>query len=198
MTGRRLSRPVYFWITGMPLSNPVVIDSTPMIRRTGRLLSFARHCRPDHEARGRMSVDDLTTPLGQRPAQRRREFPVSVPKVIAVALALFLAAFVAWAVVSDDPFGGEPKVAVPIDQRGLAAANKSDAPAPQSAITATSSQQPALAIPAAPAATPPTAPPPGTKTVTIIDGKTGVRREIFVPLNNDAALPGANNKGAKQ
>ena len=73
-----------------------------------------------------MTVDDLTTPLGQRPAQRRREFPVSVPRVIAVALALFLGAFVAWAVVSDDPFGGEPKVAVPIDQRGLAAANKPD------------------------------------------------------------------------
>ena len=146
-----------------------------------------------------MTVDDLTTPLGQRPAQRRREFPVSVPKVIAVALALFLGAFVAWAVVSDDPFGGEPKVAVPIDQRGLAAANKPDAPAPQSAMTATTPQAPANSMQAAPEASQAPAPPPGTKTVTIIDGKTGARREIFVPLtNSDAASPGANSKGARQ
>jgi uncharacterized protein len=137
-----------------------------------------------------MTVDDLTTPLGQRPAQRRREFPVSVPKVIAVA---------AWAVVSDDPFGGEPKVAVPIDQRGLAAANKPDAPAPQSAMTATTPQAPANSTVVAPEASQPSAPPPGTKAVTIIDGKTGARREIFVPLtNSDAASPGANSKGARQ
>jgi hypothetical protein len=112
---------------------------------------------------------------------------------------LFLGAFVAWAVVSDDPFGGEPKVAVPIDQRGLAAANKPDAPPPQSAMTATTPQPPANSTPAAPEASQATAPPPETKTVTIIDGKTGVRREIFVPLtNSDAASPGANSKGAKQ
>src|SRR5580704_17452254 len=146
-----------------------------------------------------MTVDDLTTPLGQRPVQRRREFPVSVPKVIAVALALFLCAFVAWAVVSDDPFGGEPKVAVPIDQRGLAAANKPDAPPPQSAMTSAQPQAPANSMQAAPVASQAPAPPPGTKTVTIIDGKTGARREIFVPLNNsDAASPGTNSKGARQ
>jgi hypothetical protein len=148
-----------------------------------------------------MTVDDLTTPLGQRPAQRRREFPISVPKVIAVALGLFLCAFVAWAVVSDDPFGGEPKVAVPIDQRGLAAANKPHAPAPQSAMTATQTrlQAPPNSTPAAPEAGQAPAPPPGTKTVTIIDGKTGARREIFVPLTNgDAPSAGANSKGARQ
>lgn len=144
-----------------------------------------------------MTVDDLTTPLGQRPVQRRREFPLSVPKVIAVALALFLGAFVAWAVVSDDPFGGEPKVAVPIDPRGLAAAP--DAPAPQSAMTATTPQTPANSTAAVPEASQAPAPPPGTKTVTIIDGKTGARREIFVPLtNSDAASPGPNGKGARQ
>src|ERR1700683_707325 len=120
-----------------------------------------------------MTVDDLTTPLGQRPVQRRREFPVSVPKVIAVALALFLCAFVAWAVVSDDPFGGEPKVAVPIDQRGLAAANKPDAPAPQSGMTAAQPHAPANSTGAPPEASQAPAPPPGTKTVTINDGKTG-------------------------
>jgi uncharacterized protein len=144
-----------------------------------------------------MTVDDLTTPLGQRPAQRRREFPVSVPKVVAAALALFLCAFVVWAFVGDDPFGGEPKVAVPIDQRGLAAANKPDAAAPQvpvitnSALPQSQSQQtetqqgrPAL--------------PPGTKTVTIIDGKTGERRQVLIPAGSDDPPTGAFSKGAKQ
>ena len=90
-----------------------------------------------------MTVDDLTTPLGRGPARRRREPFVSIPKVIAVALALFLGAFVVWAFVSDDPFGGEPKVAVPIDERGLAAANKPDAAGPPSATTVTDGAPPA-------------------------------------------------------
>src|SRR5581483_3144561 len=145
-----------------------------------------------------MTVDDLTTPLAQPPVQRRREFPVSVPKVIAAALALFLGAFIVWAFVSDDPFGGEPKVAVPIDQHSLAIANKPDVVTPPGA--------PAPAAPQAPVAAKPTetqqsrpAPPPGTKTVTIIDGKTGERREILIPPpGNEAPSTSANSKGAKQ
>jgi hypothetical protein len=153
-----------------------------------------------------MTFDDLTSPLGRRPAQRRRELPVSVPKVIATALALFLGAFVVWAVVSDDPFGGEPKVAVPIDQTGVATASRPNAAGPPSAMTATETapQGPANSQPVGPAAqqaepqlTKP-APPPGTKTVTIIDGKTGERHEILIPANgNVAPPPGVFSKGAK-
>jgi uncharacterized protein len=145
-----------------------------------------------------MTVDDLTTPLGRGPTRRQREPFVSIPKVIAVALALFLGAFVVWAFVSDDPFGGEPKVAVPIDERGLAAANKPDAAGPQSVTTAT--EAPANVKPAVPdlpqirAALP-----PGAKTVTIIDGKTGQRHEIVIPPpGNEGPSAGANGKGAKQ
>jgi|SRR5579863_9861413 uncharacterized protein len=137
-----------------------------------------------------MTVDDLSAPLGQRPARRRREFPVSVPKVIAAALALFLGVFVVWAIVSDDPFGGEPRVAVPIDQRGLAAANKPEGAASQNATTTSESQ---LASPQSrPAA------PPATKTVTIIDGKTGARQEVVIPASeNEAPSASANGKGAR-
>jgi uncharacterized protein len=147
-----------------------------------------------------MTVDDLTTPLGRGPARRRREPFVSIPKVIAVALALFLGAFVVWAFVSDDPLGGEPKIAAPIDERGLAAANKPEATAPQSAVT-----DPALQAPANVKAVTPDSPqirpalPPGSKTVTIIDGKTGQRHEIVIPPpGNEGPSAGANGKGGKQ
>ena len=148
-----------------------------------------------------MTVDDLSTPLGQRPARRRRELPVSVPKVIAAALALFFAAFVVWAVVSDDPFGGEPRVAVPIDQRGLTA-SKPEAAAPQSAFSAPESaaRTPANAKEAAPADPQQVdaAPPPGTKTVTIIDGKTGARRDIVIPEpDNGTPSASAKSQGTK-
>jgi uncharacterized protein len=148
-----------------------------------------------------MTVDDLSTPLGQRPASPRRELPISVPKVVAAALALFLGAFVAWAIISDDPFGGEPRVAVPIDQRGLAAANKPEAAAPQSTLPApaTAGRTPANTTDAAPDVQQRRpVPPPGTKTVTIIDGKTGARQEILIPSSeNEGPAASANSKGAK-
>jgi len=147
-----------------------------------------------------MTVDDLTAPLGQRPVKRRRELPVSVPKVIAAALALFFAAFVVWAIFSDNPFGGEPMAAVPIDQRGLAAANKPQV-APPSALTA---PETAASLPGAREVAPEPqqvsrpAPPQGTKTVTIIDGKTGARQEILIPASeNEAPSTSANSKAAR-
>jgi uncharacterized protein len=148
-----------------------------------------------------MSVDDFTAPLGQRPAKRRREFPVSVPKVIATALALFFCAFVVWAIFTDDPFGGEPRAAIPIDHRGLAAANKPETATAPSALTApeTATSRPAgrEAGPELQQVSRP-APPPGSKTVTIIDGQTGARQEILVPApDNEAPSTSANSKTAR-
>lgn len=143
-----------------------------------------------------MTVDDLSAPLGQRPARRRRALPVSVPKVIAAALAIFLGAFVVWAIFTDDPFGGEPRAAVPIDQRGLAAADKPGAMArpsapttPETAATQAGPEPQQIGRPA---------PPPGTKTVTIIDGKTGARQEILIPAaENEAPSASADSKGPR-
>jgi uncharacterized protein len=144
-----------------------------------------------------MTVDDLSAPLGQRPAKRRRDLSVSVSKVIATALALFLGAFVVWAIFADDPFGGEPRAAVPIDQPGLAAAGKSGAAAAPSAPT-TPETTATLPEPGPQQVSRP-APPPGTKTVTIIDGKTGARQEILVPAPEREAPPAdANGKGVRQ
>jgi uncharacterized protein len=146
-----------------------------------------------------MTVDDLSAPLGQQPAKRRRELPVSVPKVLAAALALFLGVFVVWALVSDDPFGGEPRAAVPIDQRGLAAANKPEGAAPPNPLTA-----PETSLPTAREAAPEPqqgsrpAAAPGTKTVTIIDGRTGARQQIVIPApENEGPSTSANSKAAR-
>ena len=143
-----------------------------------------------------MTVDDLSAPLGQRPARRRREVPVSVPKVIAAALALFLGAFVVWAIFSDDPFGGEPRAAVAIDQRDLAPADKSGAAAAPGSATSLPAVRQAGPEPGEGGRP---APPPGTKTVTIIDGTTGARQEILIPAAKSAApSASANSKAARE
>ena len=80
-----------------------------------------------------MTADDLSAPLGQQPRKRRFKSPISISQVIAGALLLFLGVFAAWAIVGDNPFGGEPVVAVPIDLHAVTAAKKTEAlPAPRS------------------------------------------------------------------
>jgi len=141
-----------------------------------------------------MTADDLSAPLGQQHAKRRHKIPI--PHVIAAALALFLGVFVLWAVVGDDPFGGEPMVAVPIDPHAATAMKKSEVPvAPEAAPGA---QGPGRYDGPADGPAPVSAPPgPGapasTKTVTIIDGKTGARQEVVIP----AAPPAIREGGDK-
>jgi hypothetical protein len=60
-----------------------------------------------------MTVDDLTAPLGRKPKKLRRSINIPVPQVIVGVLSLFLGIFVLWAVIADDPFGGEPMAVVP-------------------------------------------------------------------------------------
>ena len=75
-----------------------------------------------------MSADDLSAPLG-KDVKRRLRFPIALsralPQVVGAALAIFLGVFVLWAILSDDPFGGEPMVAVPIDLHAAMAPKKS-------------------------------------------------------------------------
>jgi hypothetical protein len=56
------------------------------------------------------TADDLSTPLGQDKVRRKRRYrlPFSGTQVLAVLLALFLVAFVGFAIFNDDPLGGEP------------------------------------------------------------------------------------------
>ena len=90
-----------------------------------------------------MTVDDLSKPLGQEPPKHRRKFPVAIPQVVAAALSIFLGVFVLWAVVGDDPFGGEPMVAVPIDLHAAMMPKKSEvASAPETTNPAAQALRP--------------------------------------------------------
>ncbi len=108
-----------------------------------------------------------------------------MPQLIFAALAFFLGVFAVWAVVVDNPYGGEPMVAVPIDVHA-AATRKPDATALQGQAGAVQppgredGKSAAAMAPAQPAA-PAQAPAANTKTVTIIDGKTGARQDVVIP-----------------
>jgi hypothetical protein len=145
-----------------------------------------------------MTADDLTAPLGRQPKKPRRVIALPIPQIIAGVLALFLGVFVLWAVISDDPFGGEPMAVVSANlhvtkdtAKDLAKPQKSAETAPGSAQQVTApTTVPGIApgvvaqVPDAHAAI---APPPAqspaanSTTVTIIDGKTGAKQEVVVP-----------------
>ena len=136
-----------------------------------------------------MTADEFNAPLGQQAVKRRRRLPIEVSHVIVGALTLFFVLFVVWVIVGDGSFGGEPAVTVPIDLRAGRAVTKPEATVPpQAAATPAASPNDRPAVADAPASAPPpkrTAP-ENTRTVTIIDGKTGARQEVVIP----AAPPG--------
>ena len=136
-----------------------------------------------------MTADDLSAPLGLTPKRRRYKINLPVPKIIAGALALFLGAFVLWAVVADDPFGGEPIAVVPANlQLAAKPPNASGAPPPPPTALSDAAQHydVTAAAPAGPPAPAPTAP-ANTTTVTIIDGKTGAKQDVLVAAPANAA-----------
>jgi hypothetical protein len=58
-------------------------------------------------------MNDLT-------ARHRRALEIPVAKIIAVALGLFFAAFVLWAIVTEDRLGGQPVAVAPADLQHIA------------------------------------------------------------------------------
>jgi polysaccharide deacetylase 2 family uncharacterized protein YibQ len=139
-----------------------------------------------------MTADDLTAPLSRRP-KRRSKIQIPITPIIAGVLALFLFVFVLWAIVADDPFGGEPVGVVRTDMRlsgkppGGSAAQQGEqqnrdamAPPGQGAAQSTAQAAPQGSAQTAPAAAAPATGQSGT-TITIIDGKTGERHEVVVP-----------------
>ncbi len=125
-----------------------------------------------------MSMDDLTAPLGRQLKKRRRAIKLPMPQIIAGTLAAFLGVFVLWAVVADDPYGGEPWAVVPANLR--IAAKSADIPAPSPTPPAGSQPHENQAA-AASAPPPPASMAPNTTTITIIDGKTGERQDVVIP-----------------
>ena len=139
-----------------------------------------------------MTADDLSAPLGLQPKRRRRRINIPVPQIVVGALALFFGAFVLWAVVADDPFGGEPMAVVPANlQLAAKPPDAAGAPPPTALADTTAHHDIAAAATAAPpgAATAPPAQavPSDSTTVTIIDGKTGAKQDVVVPSPTNAA-----------
>jgi uncharacterized protein len=112
------------------------------------------------------TADDLSTPLGQDTVRRKRRYrlPFTGTQALATLLALFLAAFVAFAVFNDDPLGGEPIAHVAIRQPTQENA---------AAMASTASGHEAKSAPKQAAAG-------EQKTVTIIDGSSGTRQSVVI------------------
>jgi uncharacterized protein len=115
------------------------------------------------------TADDLSTPLGQKTVRRKRRFrlPFTGIQALAVLLGLFLVTFAGVAIFSENPLGGEPvshvalRQAIPADEKP--AAEPAAAPAAKGKQTAPAEQ----------------------KTITIIDGSSGARRDVV--LGGDGA-----------
>ncbi len=135
-----------------------------------------------------MPSDDLNAPLGQNKKKRLPRLPANTPQLLAVVLGLFGLAVAAWGIFVNDPLGGEPVAVVataspdarnakpdPGGDREHARHDGQAGAAPNGAGVAKIAAEPP-------------APPPGAKTVTIIDGSSG--------KSHDVVLPGPGNGGA--
>jgi len=116
------------------------------------------------------TVDDLSAPLGQKTARKRRfRLPFTAMQLLAVLLGLFLAAFAGFAIFNHNPMGGEPIARIALNQPKPSDDNKpSDdkpAPAPERGTKAAPKQEPAAG---------------DRKTVTIIDGSSGTRHNVEI------------------
>jgi hypothetical protein len=124
-----------------------------------------------------VSTDELSTPLGRKPVRKRGfRLPFSAVQTLAAAFALFLGLFFFYATFRENPTGGEPvaRVAIRPEQLG----DKSAAPAEPK-------DKPAKAESAPKAA--PAVEGEGQRTVTIIDGSSGERKQVVVPSESAGA-----------
>jgi uncharacterized protein len=113
------------------------------------------------------TADELSTPLGQEKARKKRRFrlPFTAMQALAVLLGLFLTGFATIALFTDNPFGGEPIAHITL---------RKTAGADDKAATAASGQT----EPAAKSA--PRQAAGDNKTVTIIDGSSGKRQDVAI------------------
>jgi len=109
------------------------------------------------------AIDDLSAPLGQKTARKRRfRLPFTALQVIAALLGLFLTAFAGFAIFSNNPLGGEPTV-----QIALRRANPPDEKTEPASDHGTK-------------AAPKEVPSGEQKTVTIIDGSSGTHHDVVI------------------
>jgi uncharacterized protein len=130
--------------------------------------------------------DELSAPLGQNiptKAKRRIAIPIAGPHLFAAGLGLVLMVCAVWAVVVDDPLGGEPKVMV---ATGWAPQQKAAA---MPAVTSPGAGPRSYEGPIPPPAPAQAQPASAGRTVTIIDGSTGKRQEVPIAGVQDARAP---------
>ncbi len=123
-----------------------------------------------------MAPDDLNAPLGQKKQKKRPKLPIAAPQLVAGVLGLCGLVVAGWAMFANDPLGGQPIAVVstspaltgPARQGGNADRRHdgvADAAAKEAAV--------AKAL----------IPPPGSRTITIIDGSSGKHENVIVPGN---------------
>ncbi len=123
-----------------------------------------------------MEADDLNAPLGQtKKKSRLPKLPVATPQILAALLGLVGVVVVGWAAFVNDPLGGEPVVVVATKSAGPAA----DGAAGDGLEHSHHDGDPGKAAKAA--ADKAAEPPPGSKTINIIDGSSGKTKEIVIP-----------------
>jgi hypothetical protein len=122
--------------------------------------------------------DDLNRPLSVKVRRRRQPFGICTEKIVAAMAISIFGGFVLWAIIGN-PQSNKPEKALKIVR-----------PSPE-----TKSSPYSIAFPPQPndnlakKAGPVPKPVPNrtinTKTVTIIDGKTGAREEVIIPATSD-------------
>jgi polysaccharide deacetylase 2 family uncharacterized protein YibQ len=126
-----------------------------------------------------VATDDLSAPLGQSKARKyRNALPVKIPQAVVAVLSLTLIGFAGWAMIADDPFGGEPVAVVPAALRADNSDVKPIVAAPESVAPGKPDRPEGPAIDGRP----PGGAPPGSRTVTIIDGTSGKRQDVVIPI----------------
>ena len=133
------------------------------------------------------TADDLSAPLGQTTRRRKRGFrlPFTGLQALAVLLGLFLVVFAGFAIFGDNPLGGEPIAHValrPVQPSGDKAAAQ---PAQGNGHGGDKAGAEKAGKPAHGAVG-------DQKTVTIIDGSSGARREVVIGDNAAADKAEAN------
>jgi polysaccharide deacetylase 2 family uncharacterized protein YibQ len=134
------------------------------------------------------TADELSAPLGQEKARKKRRFrlPFTAMQALAVLLGLFLVGFATIALFTDNPLGGEPVAHVALrttpganDKAAAAASGHAESAAKSASRQAVGEN----------------------KTVTIIDGSSGKRQDVVIgsePGDKNDAEPATAMVGIDQ
>jgi len=137
-----------------------------------------------------VTTDDLNAPLGQHKKHKKLpKLPIGVPQLLAGVLGLFGLVVVGWAILVNDPLGGEPTAVVAAKAPGAAHDKPDSDGTQQSSVDSPVSAKTAPTVAAAGTAVAP----PGSKIITIIDGSSGKSQNIIIPGNSSGV--GARDAG---